>query len=231
MVEAQHGMPGETGRERTEGEDLGLQLPPSARSTAGAATGGGLRLPGTGCQPMTLWGNPVLRQRARPVTTFDASVQRLVDALFETMYSVETGVGLAANQIGRLERVFVFDCRDGVVGHVVNPVVEPLQTDRLQSGDEGCLSLPGEALDTVRFRRCRITGQDARGNDISYEGAGLRARCFQHETDHLDGKLYIDHHPDRIRKRLEKRMRRARWFGREALDPHSQLYRESQGED
>ncbi len=182
------------------------------------------------CRPITLWGNPVLRRRAEPVTVFDASVQRLVDELFETMYAIDSGVGLAANQIGELQRVFVFDCRDGLVAHVVNPVVEILDSD-LQDGGEGCLSLPGIGTDTVRALRARVTGQDAKGNDISYEGEGLRARAFQHETDHLDGKLYIDLQPVRSRKKMEKEMRSSEWFGMHSIDPRSDLYREVQGFD
>ncbi|MDZ7680043.1 MAG: peptide deformylase [Acidimicrobiales bacterium] len=182
------------------------------------------------CAPITLWGNPVLRRRAEPVTVFDASVQRLVDQLFETMYAIDSGVGLAANQIGALQRVFVFDCRDGLVGHVVNPVVEVIGPD-LQDGGEGCLSLPGIGMDTVRSLRARVTGQDATGDDIAYEGEGLRARAFQHETDHLDARLYIDLHPARTRRKLEKEMRDSEWFGHHSLDPASELYRRAQGFD
>jgi peptide deformylase len=182
------------------------------------------------CAPITLWGNPVLRKRAQPVTVFDAEIQRLVDQLFETMYAIDSGVGLAANQIGRLERVFVFDCRDGLAAEVVNPVVEILGGD-LQDGGEGCLSLPGIGLETVRARRARVTGQDAKGNDIVYEGEGLRARAFQHETDHLDGRLYIDLHPTKTRKKLEDEMRASEWFGHHSLDPRGDLYRHVQGFD
>ena len=186
--------------------------------------------PPTPCAPITLWGNPVLRQRAEPVTVFDASIQRLADELFETMYAIPTGVGLAANQIGRLERMFVIDCRDDLVVAVVNPVVELLGPD-LQDGGEGCLSLPGQGIETVRSLRARVTGQDPKGNDISYEGEGLRARAFQHETDHLNGRLYIDLHPTKTRKAIEDDMRASEWFGNHALDPRSDLYRRAQGDD
>lgn len=186
-----------------------------------------LRLPGRTCQPITLWDNPVLRTRTAPVTEFGRVVRRLVDQLFETMYAIETGVGLAATQIGRTERVFVFDCHDGVVGHVVNPVLEPLGSD-VQVGWEGCLSLPGISAETSRLNHCLVTGQDADGNDIAFEGEGLRARCFQHELDHLNGVLYIDHQPDGVRSRLEQEMRDSEWYGNLALDPNSGLYKRSQ---
>jgi peptide deformylase len=189
-----------------------------------------LHLPGVGCAPITLWGNPILRRPATPVTLFDAKVKRLVDQLFETMYAIETGVGLAANQIGRPESVFVFDCRDGLVAHVVNPVVEVIGAD-VQDGTEGCLSLPGIEFPTVRFQRCRVRGQDLRGDDVVYEADGLRSRCFQHETDHLNGHVYIDHLKRRTRTRAEAFMRATPWFGNDAVDPASDLYRRAQGFD
>lgn len=188
-----------------------------------------LRLPGRGCEPITLWGNPVLRKQTTRVTVFDASVRKLVDQLFETMYAIDVGVGLAANQIGRTDAVFVFDCRDGLIGHVVNPVVERIGLE-IQDGEEGCLSLPGFGAPTVRFDACRVKGQNVKGDDITYVGTGLRARCFQHETDHLNGKLYIDHLNPDVRAELEEAMRITEWFGHDALDPKSRLYRQAQGD-
>jgi len=188
-----------------------------------------LRLPGRGCEPITLWDNPVLRQQTSPVTVFDASVQRLVDQLFETMYAIDVGVGLAANQIGRTDAVFVFDCRDGLVGHVVNPVVERIGLE-IQDGEEGCLSLPGLGAPTVRFEACRVKGRNAKGEDIVYEGTGLRSRCFQHETDHLNGKLYIDYLNPEVREEIEDEMRASEWYGKLSLDPMSRLYRRAQGD-
>lgn len=183
-----------------------------------------------GCEPITLWGNPVLRQTATPVTVFDKSVRRLVDQLFETMYAIDTGVGLAANQIGRTDRVFVFDCHDGVAGYVINPVIEPIGIEP-QTGAEGCLSLPGFALDTARMIRCNVSGQDINGDPISYEGEGLRSRCFQHEVDHLNGRLYIDHHPESVREAVEDEMRAQPWFGKNAMNPKSAEYRTAQDPD
>lgn len=169
----------------------------------------------------------MLRQTATPVTVFDKAIRRLVDELFETMYAIDIGVGLAANQIGRTERVFVFDCRDDVVGYVINPTITIIGSD-LQNGTEGCLSLPGHELTTVRAARCTVEGQDVKGNAISFEGEALRSRCFQHEVDHLDGTLYIDHHADAVRVGLEEQMRTDEWFGSDAIDPRSALYRSIQ---
>jgi peptide deformylase len=162
-----------------------------------------------------------------PVTEFDESIEMLVAELFDTMYSISSGVGLAANQIGRPESVFVFDCRDGLAAHVVNPVLE-ITGDDLQDDWEGCLSLPGVDLSTVRYERCRVSGQDMNGEAVSYEGERFRSRCFQHETDHLRGVLYIDHHPVKVRKKLEAEMRKMDWFGSAALDPRTETYREAQ---
>jgi peptide deformylase len=182
------------------------------------------------CQHVTLYGNPVLRQKATPVVSFGQGIEELVDELFDTMHAIDIGVGLAANQIGRCESVFVFDCRDGSPGHVVNPTVEPVGED-LQDGWEGCLSLPGVDLRTTRYLRCRVTGEDMHGERISYEGEGIRARCFQHETDHLRGVLYVDLHPVRVRKKLEREMKSMEWYGNQSLDPRSQIYRDAQSED
>jgi peptide deformylase len=183
-----------------------------------------------GCQPITLYGNPVLRQKATAVVSFDQGIEALVDELFDTMHAIDIGVGLAANQIGRPESVFVFDCRDGSPGHVVNPTVEPIGGE-LQDGWEGCLSLPGLDLRTSRYLRCRVTGEDMHGERISYEDEGIRARCFQHETDHLRGVLYVDLHPVRVRKKLEREMRSMEWYGSQSLDPRSEMYREAQSPD
>jgi peptide deformylase len=182
------------------------------------------------CQHVTLYGNPVLRQRAEIVTTFDESIEALIEQLFDTMYAIGSGVGLAANQIGRPESAFVFDCRDGLAGSVVNPTLEIIGTD-LQEGWEGCLSLPGLDLETVRYLRCSVSGQDAHGAPVTYEGEGFRSRCFQHETDHLRGMLYIDHHPVKVRKGIDAEVKTTEWFGHASLDPRSETYRHAQGED
>ena len=186
------------------------------------------RLPGR-CPPITLYGNPVLRTRAQPVTAFGRDLASLVDDLFATMYAIETGVGLAANQIGRLERVFVFDCGDDETGYVVNPVVERIGDDD-QDGSEGCLSVPGISVPTVRAARARVHGQDVNGDPVTYEGEGLAARCFQHEVDHLDGVLYVDRHP-RLLPSVDRHLQDAEWYGTPAIDPRSPRYKRAQSAD
>lgn len=182
------------------------------------------------CPPITLYGNPVLATRAQPVTRFDRELAALVDDLFATMYAIETGVGLAANQIGRLDRVFVFDCGEDQTGYVVNPVVE-LVGDERQDGLEGCLSVPGISIPTTRAERATVRGQDVRGEPVTYEGAGLLARCFQHEVGHLDGQLYVDVHPPVLRAKADEHLRAADWYGTPAIDPRSPAYREAQAAD
>lgn len=187
------------------------------------------RLPSK-CPPITLYGNPVLGTPARPVTEFGRPLAALVDDLFATMRAIETGVGLAANQIGRLERVFVFDCGDDEVGYVVNPVIETVG-DEPQEGFEGCLSVPGISVPTQRAARARVHGQDVRGEPVAYEGEGLAARCFQHEVDHLDGILYVDRHTPDLRSQIDRHLRTADWYGRPSVDPRSRVYERAQADD
>lgn len=144
-------------------------------------------------QRIRIAGDPVLHTPARRVETFDAELRALVADMFETMYVAE-GVGLAANQIGVALRVFVYDCSDADggwhIGTVVNPTVHATEFE--DNGDEGCLSVPGERFLTVRGTHATVTGFDLDGNAITVHGTGTLARCFQHETDHLDGLLYLD---------------------------------------
>ncbi|WP_309079947.1 peptide deformylase [Zhihengliuella sp.] len=139
--------------------------------------------------PIRIVGDPVLRTPSEPVTEFGPELARLVRDMEETMLDVE-GAGLAAPQVGVSLRLFTYAV-DGRRGHVVNPVLEvgdALQTD----GSEGCLSVPGLGYRTVRAEWARVRGVDVDGVPVEVEGTGLLARCLQHETDHLDGKLYID---------------------------------------
>ncbi|GLW66094.1 peptide deformylase 3 [Actinomadura rubrobrunea] len=160
-------------------------------------------------RPITLVGEPVLHRPCRPVEQFDDDLARLVEDMFASMYAAE-GVGLAANQIGVDLRVFVYDCPDenneSQKGVVVNPtlVLPDLPDRRLDDSEEGCLSVPGAHAPLARPDRATCHGFDVTGAPITVEGTGLLARCLQHETDHLDGKLYIDRLPTRVRKQVLK---------------------------
>jgi peptide deformylase len=139
-------------------------------------------------RPIRLFGDPVLRTPADPVVDFDDELRRLVADLEDTVR--EPGrAGVAAPQIGVSRRVFAYHV-DGVVGHLVNPVLSEFAGT--QDDDEGCLSLPGLVFPTPRALSVVATGQDRDGTPVRIAGTGLLARALQHETDHLDGRLYID---------------------------------------
>jgi peptide deformylase len=158
-------------------------------------------------RPIVHVGDPVLHHPCEPVTRFDEELAALVADMFASMYAAE-GVGLAANQIGVPLRVFVYDCpdADGVrhKGVVVNPALElPEVGERhLDAGDEGCLSVPGQYAPLPRPDHAVVRGFDAAGEPVAVAGTGLLARCLQHETDHLDGHLYIDRLPAKRRKQV-----------------------------
>jgi peptide deformylase len=162
-------------------------------------------------RPITVVGNPVLHRPCEAVTAFDEELSALVADMFVTMYAAE-GVGLAANQVGVARRVFVYDCPDddGVrhIGVVANPVLEDLDPARrtLDESAEGCLSVPGAYADLARPEYALVRGQDQHGRDVVIEGTGFFARCLQHETDHLNGYLYIDRLSKRDRKDALRQM-------------------------
>ncbi len=158
-------------------------------------------------------GDPVLRTECDPVRAFDERLARLVDDMFASMYAAR-GQGLAANQIGVAEQVFVYDSQDDkgrrFVGHVVNPVL--VTTDgELVSGDEGCLSLPGLYFPTPRHAHAVVEGVDMEGTPVRIEGTGEFARCLQHETGHLLGKVYVDVLTGEVRKEALRTIRTASW--------------------
>ncbi|MFC5908286.1 peptide deformylase [Streptacidiphilus monticola] len=162
-------------------------------------------------RPITVVGNPVLHHPCATVTEFGPELQALVDDMFVSMYAAD-GVGLAANQIGVDQRVFVYDCPDDDnvrhIGVVVNPVLDDLEPSRrvLDDGNEGCLSVPGAYAELPRPDYAVVRGQDVHGKDIVVEGTGFFARCLQHETDHLNGYLYIDRLSKRDRKDALRQM-------------------------
>ena len=171
-------------------------------------------------QPIRLFGDPVLRTPAEPVVDFDKELRTLVKDLEDTMLEAP-GVGLAAPQIGVGLRVFTYHV-DDVLGHLVNPSLD--LTDETQEDEEGCLSFPGLAFPCVRAYGVVAKGFDMYGEPVVVEGTQLLARCVQHETDHLDGVLFIDRLDRETRKEAMKAIREAQWFGAPPtvrLSPHA----------
>ncbi len=159
-------------------------------------------------QPIRLFGDPVLTSPAQPVVTFDKELRKLVKDLTETMQEAP-GAGLAAPQIGVSLRVFVWDV-DEQLGHLVNPTLD--LSDELQDGEEGCLSFPELRYNTPRAMRAVAKGFNMYGDPITVEGSEFLARALQHETDHLDGIVFIDRLPDVERKAAMKEIRESEWF-------------------
>jgi peptide deformylase len=155
--------------------------------------------------PIRTLGDPVLRQPAKPVTVFDASLQRLAEDMLETMYAAP-GVGLAGPQVGVSLRVFTFDDGETGPGFVANPELMEAEGEVVE--EEGCLSIPGPFYPTLRSGRIRCRGLDAKGRPFEMTGEGLLARIFQHETDHLDGMLYIDRLDEEGRRAVLAELRR-----------------------
>ena len=133
-------------------------------------------------------GDEILRKKAKEVTEMTPRIQELIDDMFETMYEAN-GVGLAAPQVGILKRIVVIDVGEGPIV-LINP--EILETSGEQTGDEGCLSVPGMAGQVTRPNYVKVKAMDEDMNEVIYEGTELLARAFCHEIDHLDGKMYTD---------------------------------------
>ncbi len=165
---------------------------------------------GTGSvRPIRSLGDLVLRQTCDNVETFDPALQRLIEDMFATMYSVD-GIGLAANQIGVSWNIFVFDCPDGTGkwhrGHMVNPIRTYVDANTVEDS-EGCLSIPGVYAEFPRSSQVTVEGVDQEGERFAIDGHGYFARCLLHETQHLEGMLYIDLLTGDTRKRALKEIR------------------------
>ena len=153
---------------------------------------------------LRMFGDPVLKTRAAPVETFDESLARLAQEMLTTMRERE-GVGLAANQVGRLKRILVVAVEDQEYV-IVNPTIE--ETARSTEKDlEGCLSIPGIQVEVERPTAVTVSGQDASGAPLNLEASGLLARVLQHEVDHLDGVLILDRTDRQSRKDAMREMR------------------------
>jgi peptide deformylase len=135
------------------------------------------------------FGDPVLKTRAAPVDSFDESLVRLTEDMLVTMRENE-GVGLAANQVGRLKRVLVAEVEDEEYV-IVNPVLTDM-AETTEQGPEGCLSIPGIQVEVERPTAVTVSGQDVSGEPLRIEASDLLARILQHEVDHLDGVLILD---------------------------------------
>ncbi len=162
------------------------------------------------------YGDPVLTHRANEVTEFDDALRKLVDDMFETMYGAP-GVGLAAPQVGVLKRLFVMDCSSGRNKNqkvaLINPVIETEEGE--QVGEEGCLSFPGIFVQVTRPQRVVVRAQDTDGSPFTLDIMELEARCVAHETDHLDGELFIEYlsplKRDLTKRKIRKRIKQGDW--------------------
>jgi peptide deformylase len=173
-------------------------------------------------QPIRLFGDPVLRTPADPVKDFDKQLRTLVADLAETMLAAP-GAGLAAPQIGVGLRVFTYHVDDAQSGHLINPTLH-FPSEEEQDGPEGCLSIPGLSFDCRRRANVLAHGQNMFGDPVTIEGTATLARCLQHETDHLDGVLFVDRLDVETRKEAMRAIRAADWSGLTAptvkVSPH-----------
>jgi peptide deformylase len=150
------------------------------------------------------FGDPVLKSRATPVKEFDEALKRLAEDMIMIMREHE-GVGLAANQIGRLKRIFVAACEEEEYT-IVNPVIEE-KSESTEKDMEGCLSIPETRVEVERSQAVTVSGKDPSGAPVCIRAEGLLARIFQHEIDHLDGILILDRTDRESRKNALREMR------------------------
>jgi peptide deformylase len=156
-----------------------------------------------------LFGDPVLKTVSDPVVDIDDRVRGLVDDLLDSV-KVPGRAGVAASQIGVNLRVFSYNV-DGQVGYIINPVLVELSGEP-ELIDEGCLSVPDLWFKTSRYPFARATGTDLDGNQIEVSGTGVMAQALQHETDHLDGLLYLDRLDKPTRREAMRQVRESTWF-------------------
>ncbi len=163
--------------------------------------------------PLSLryYGDPVLRKKAEPVTAPLSDTRKFVQAMFECLYR-EAGVGLAAPQVGVSQRVFVVDVGETGTERVKRAFVNPVIVERTGTmvGEEGCLSIPGIRADVKRAARIVVEATDENGTPFRLEAEGLLSRAIQHETDHLDGVLFVDRLSAIHRKLLEGKLKKVR---------------------
>jgi peptide deformylase len=167
--------------------------------------------------PIVKYGDPVLENPAEDIREFDTpELHKLIDDMFESMYAAR-GVGLAAPQIGIGKRIAVIDCSNGERPEekivIINP--EIVKIEGMQSSEEGCLSIPGFRENVTRGKRVTVRAQNAKGETFQMTGDDLLARAFLHETDHLNGTLYINHvsvlKRDLIKRKIRKLAKAGEW--------------------
>jgi len=156
-----------------------------------------------------IWPDPILKQKALPVDKVDDGIRRLLDDMSETMYAAD-GVGLAAPQIGVLKRCIVIDASPRQEGqkliHLVNPRIVRAEGETTYT--EGCLSIPGEAEDVDRFSKVWVRALDYAGKEFEIEAEDLLCIALQHETDHLEGTVFVDHLSSLKRELIRRRMKK-----------------------
>ncbi len=160
-------------------------------------------------RPIRIFGDPVLRAASAPIDDIDDGIRALVRDLVDTV-ELPGRAGLAAPQIGVGLRAFSYNI-DGDIGYVINPVLVEVSGEPELVG-EGCLSVPGLWHEALRHPRATVTGSDLDGNEIVIEGEGLLAQALQHETDHLDGRLFLDRLPPETRRVAMREIRESDWF-------------------
>jgi peptide deformylase len=167
-------------------------------------------------RPILKYGDSVLHAPARPIDDLTDDVQKLIDDMIETMYAAP-GIGLAAPQVGVSLRLFVIDTSVGRDPSALMVLINPQFVERegMQLEEEGCLSVPGFNATVVRPARAVVKALDREGREFSHEATGLLARAFQHEMDHLDGKLFVDRlrgiKRDLIVRKIRKLSRTGKW--------------------
>ena len=160
-------------------------------------------------RPIRIFGDPVLKTRTDVIGDVDEHVRSLVEDLLDSV-ALPGRAGVAATQIGVGLRAFSYNV-DGRIGYVLNPTIDGVDGE-LELVDEGCLSVPGLWFKTPRYPFARVRGTDLDGNDVVIEGSGLLAQALQHETDHLDGLLYLDRLEPETRREAMKQVRESDWF-------------------
>lgn len=155
------------------------------------------------------FGDPILRSATDPISTPDGGTTALVRDLLDTV-ALPGRAGVAANQIGVGLRAFSYNI-DGVIGYVLNPILVEVRGEPVPV-DEACLSVPGLGYPRLRYPWARVSGIDLQGNPVELSGDGLMAQALQHETDHLDGKVYVEGLEPEVRRQAMRDIRDSSWF-------------------